>query len=118
MASPLTLKLQHIFGLKGDVADNIHYIDEHHVLYPSGYNIVSYDVSSERKTQRFVPLSGPASQDLINGTGDVSAMAISPNTMKSKGGKVLAVAERGDTSRAQGKFILSPYDDDVMVVCD
>ena len=32
------ITLRHIFGLKGDVKDNIHYIDESTVMYPAGYN--------------------------------------------------------------------------------
>jgi hypothetical protein len=31
-----------MFGLKGDVSSNIHYIDDNHVLYPCGHNVVIF----------------------------------------------------------------------------
>lgn len=43
------LSLKHIFGLKGDVKDNIHYVDETNVLYPAGYNVRN---KNRNKTQR------------------------------------------------------------------
>jgi hypothetical protein len=78
-----TATLRHLFGLKGDVKDNIQYLDESRVLYcaglsppppPSsveytraaswclsflfgvaGYNVIEYNL--EKKTQKFLPLS-------------------------------------------------------------
>ena len=44
----------HAFGAKGDVHHNMHYIDEHNVVYVAGANLVVYNVDS--KTQRFLPL--------------------------------------------------------------
>jgi hypothetical protein len=39
------LSLRHVFGLKGDVKDNVHYVDETSVLYVAGtypYPILLY----------------------------------------------------------------------------
>jgi WD40 repeat protein len=97
------ISLKHIFGLKGDVKDNIHYIDESNVLYPAGYNIVSYNV--EKKTQRFLTLLGSSSSDVL-ATGDISAMCVSTSSSTNKNSshltkaKVLAVAERGENGKA------------------
>jgi hypothetical protein len=43
------LMLRHVFGLKGDVRNNVHYYDESHVLYPAGQNIVVFNL--ETRTQ-------------------------------------------------------------------
>ena len=77
-----SVSLKHIFGLKGDVKDNIHYIDETNVLYPAGYNIVLYN--TEKKTQKFVPLQ-PGGTENHATTGEITALAVSG--AKSSGGK-------------------------------
>lgn len=46
---------KHVFGLKGDVANNIALVDESTVLYPAGANTVIYN--AESKSQRFLPAS-------------------------------------------------------------
>ncbi len=43
---------RHIFGLKGDVTDNIHFIDENVVVYPAGHNTIVYN--TEDKRQKFI----------------------------------------------------------------
>ena len=48
-----------VFGLKGDVKDNIHYIDETTVVYPAGQNVIIYNM--ETKAQKFLP-SSPENQ--------------------------------------------------------
>lgn len=54
---------RHVYGLSGDVADNIHYVDETTVVYPAGHNVVLYN--TEQKVQRHIagtwPLSDPRS---------------------------------------------------------
>lgn len=45
------LTLKHIFGLKGDVKNNIHYFDESHVIYPAGQNIIVYNVESKAQVK-------------------------------------------------------------------
>jgi len=79
---------RHIFGLRGDVKDNIHFVEENTIIYPVGHTVVSYNV--ETKVQRFTPGS-PESEG-------ITALAVSPNK------KFLAVAERAD------KGTISVYD--------
>ena len=67
------------FGLRSDVASNIHFLDEHNVIYPVGSNIVVYNI--DQKTQRFIPSSSTSQGP--------SCLAISPNR------RYLAVGERG-----------------------
>ena len=69
---------RHTFGLKADVKDNVHYLDEQTVLYPAGHNVVIFNI--EQKTQRFI--SGTEK------TEGITAIAVSPNK------KFVAVAER------------------------
>ena len=69
---------RHTFGLKADVKDNVHYLDEQTVLYPAGHNVVIFN--TEQKTQRFI--SGTEK------TEGITAIAVSPNK------KYVAVAER------------------------
>jgi hypothetical protein len=44
-----------VFGLKGDVKNNITYLDELNIIYPAGNNAVIYN--TENKSQRFLPLA-------------------------------------------------------------
>ena len=73
-----TVSPRHTFGLKADVKDNVHYLDEQTVLYPAGHNVVIFN--TEQKTQRFI--SGTEK------TEGITAIAVSPNK------KYVAVAER------------------------
>ena len=57
------------FGLKGDVTRNIWYLDEQNILYPSGGNLIIFNV--DQKTQRFIPCS--------LGSEGMTSLAISPN---------------------------------------
>ena len=68
----------HSFGIKADVKDNICYLDEQTVIYPSGHNIVIFN--TEQKTQKFIPGT--------ENTEGITAMAVSPNH------KYVAVAEK------------------------
>ena len=91
LASPVCncmIDCRHIFGLRGDVKDNIHFFEESTIVYPVGHTVVSYNV--ETKVQRFTPGS-PESEG-------ITALAVSPNK------KFLAVAERAD------KGTISVYD--------
>ena len=71
---------RHVFGAKGDVRANVHYLDETTVLYAAGNQIVLHHVESN--TQRFVPGAPDAE--------GITALALSPNR------KFLAIAERGE----------------------
>lgn len=77
MAAP-SLFLRHVFGLKGSIRDNIHFIEDVTVVYPAGRNVVVYNI--EQKTQRFISGSPDS-----NG---ISAIAVSANR------KLIAVAEK------------------------
>lgn len=65
-------------GVKTEVNNNLHFLDDQTVCYPVGHNIALYSI--EEKTQRYI--SG------IEGSEAITAMAVT----KSK--KFLAVAER------------------------
>jgi WD40 repeat protein len=122
--APSILQLRYIAGLKGDVKNNIEYVDETNVVYPAGYNIVVYN--TEKKTQKFLPLAAPNASDAVS-SGDISAMAMcNLNAATKHGGtggggpglagvggaaggiagegrlksKILAVAERGEAGKA------------------
>jgi hypothetical protein len=42
-----------IFGVKGDVKNNLFYIDDQRVLYPAGHNVILYNM--DEKTQIYIP---------------------------------------------------------------
>ena len=72
-----------MFGIKGDVRDNIHYVDESTVLYPAGHQIILHHI--ETKTQRFIQGSAE-----VEG---ITCVALSANR------KYLAVAERAEKAQ-------------------
>lgn len=82
MAAP-SLFLRHVFGLKGSVKDNIHFLEDVTVVYPAGRNVIVYN--TEQKMQRFI--GGTPESD------GISAIAISANR------KLIAVAEKPMSSR-------------------
>lgn len=99
--SATTLKLKRLYGLKGDVKGNIQYVDEMNVIYPCGFNIISYEI--EKKEQTFIPLSVQGRPS----SGDISALAISPARGPGSRAKLMAVAERGT---ANSKPSVSVFD--------
>jgi len=70
----------HIFGVRNSVVGNINYLDEQTVLFPSGNQVVRFNI--DQKQQRFIPGSEKC-------TG-MTALALSPNR------RYLAIAEKGD----------------------
>ena len=72
--------LRHVFGLKGDVANNIAFQDEQTIIYPSGSNCMLYNI--ETKIQKFI--------SSIDKSGGMTAMALTPNK------RYIAVAEKGE----------------------
>lgn len=75
---------KHVFGLKADAKNNIHYLEENVVLYPAGHNIIIYN--TDTKVQRFIhgsDMNGP------QGATEITALAVSPNK------RYVAVAEKG-----------------------
>jgi WD40 repeat protein len=116
-----------VFGLKGDVKNNIHYLDDVHVLYPAGYSIVMYN--TEKKTQKFISLGSPdfvsscdisalaflapsapqyshsslsvaAAAAAASGGASASALSTHSSLSQHKGARLLAVAERGEPQKA------------------
>lgn len=71
---------RYLFGLRKDVKDNVHYVDDVTLVYPAGHNIVVYWTDS--KTQKFVP--GNLESE------DITAITLSPNK------RFLAMAERAE----------------------
>ena len=71
---------RHVFGVKADVKDNVHYIDDQTVAYPVGKTFVIYNQATN--TQKFI-----MGQERAEG---LSAMALTPNK------KYIAVATCGE----------------------
>ena len=71
---------RHCFGLKADVADNICYLDEQTIIYPSGSNCILFNI--DQKSQRFIPGTDKSA--------GMTALAVSPNR------RYVAIAEKGE----------------------
>lgn len=69
-----------MFGLKGDVKNNIHYLDDNRILYPCGHNIVIFN--TDDKSQLYIPG--------IEGSEGITALALSPSR------RFLAVCEKAE----------------------
>lgn len=74
----LQVQPRFMFGLRGDVHNNIHFIDDGTILYPCGHNIVIYRITD--RSQQYIPG--------IQGSEGITAIALSHNK------KVLAVCEK------------------------
>ena len=72
--------LRHVFGLKGDVANNVAFQDEQTIIYPSGSNCILYNM--ETKMQKFI--------SSIDKSAGMTAMALTPNK------RYIGVAEKGE----------------------
>lgn len=70
------------FGVKGDVKNNVVYLEDNVVAYPCGHNVIVYYISE--KMQRFIPG--------IEGSQGISALALSSNR------KFLAVCEKASNA--------------------
>ena len=57
------------YGLKGDVANNVWYLDEQSIIYPAGANVVIFNI--DQRVQKFIPCTA--------GSEGMTALAISPN---------------------------------------
>ncbi len=76
---------RHIFGLKADVKNPIHYGEDDLVIYPAGHCVIVYDPST--KQQRF--LFGSDVNDPKHENAEIGALCVSPNK------RFCAVAEKG-----------------------
>lgn len=94
---------KYAFGLKGDVANNVWYLDEQSIIYPSGANLIIFNV--DQKVQKFI--SGSA------GSEGMTALAVSPNK------RYAAVAEKKaekptitiyDLTTLRRRKVLTPQD--------
>ena len=47
-----TVSPRFVFGVNGDLKNNLHFIDEHKLLYVAGHNFVVY--STDEKNQYFL----------------------------------------------------------------
>ncbi|CAM9408970.1 unnamed protein product [Ectocarpus fasciculatus] len=72
----------HLFGLKTDVKSNVHFVDEHLVVYPCGHSVVFLHVESR-------------AQQLISGTASAGITALALTTNR----RLLAVAEAAMTEK-------------------
>jgi WD40 repeat protein len=86
MSGLTKLEHRHIFGLKGDVKNNIWYVDENVVVYPCGHNSVIYN--TETREQHFI--HGADSHTFVS--EGITALSVTPNPNK----RFLAVAERSE----------------------
>lgn len=73
-----SLQLIYSFGLKGEVKQNVNYLDEQTIVYPAGTNLIL--LNTDQKTQKFLPFS--------QGGDGGTAMCVSPNR------RYVAIAER------------------------
>jgi len=72
------LSHRHVFGMKADVRNNVHYADETLIIYPAGTNTILY--KADEKTQRFFQGS--------EGAESITCLAVNPSK------RYLAVAEK------------------------
>lgn len=86
----VSLVHRHVFGLKSDVKSNVHFVDDHQIVYPAGHNTVLY-LTDQKLQQRVFPGT--------EGSEGITALALSPNK------KFLAVCER-----CRDKAICSVFD--------
>ena len=45
-SSSISLSPKFLFGIRGDIRNNIHFIDDTRILYPVGHNIVIQTIDS------------------------------------------------------------------------
>lgn len=48
----ITVSPRFVFGVNGELHNNLHLVDEHKILYTAGHNIVVY--STDEKIQHFL----------------------------------------------------------------
>ncbi|XP_047674582.1 cilia- and flagella-associated protein 57-like isoform X2 [Tachysurus fulvidraco] len=86
MAKKFQLDPHHIFGLCREVNDNLHFLEDHIIIFPSGKYCVRYNLF--HKCSTFIPVAKESE--------GIQALAMSPNR------HYLAVSERGK----QGRIII------------
>jgi len=76
----ISLTSKFLFGIRGDIWSNVHFIDDNWILYPVGHNICILSIDSN--TQQLIPG--------IEGSEGITAIAVS------KEKKFFAVAEKSE----------------------
>lgn len=94
-AAPGSINVQprFFFGMKGDVTNNVIFLEDNIVAYPSGHNVVVYYIAEQ--IQRFIPG--------VEGSQGITALALSQSR------KFLAVCEKAQNALCTvyniGKFL-------------
>jgi len=94
MAAP-PLAHRHLFGLKADVKNNVHYLEEGVILYPVGHTVVIHNLDTN--VQKFI--TGSSSSTQGGKPSVITALAVSPNK------RYVAIGEKGAE-----KAVCSIYD--------
>ena len=80
-AQNIAVKPRFLFGLKGDVRNNVYFLEDNaRILYPCGHNVVIYH--TDDRTQQYIPG--------IEGSEGITAMALSASK------RYLAIAEKAE----------------------
>ena len=77
---------RYIWGLKGDVRQNVAFHDEHTIVYVAGHTVVLYNTNEKR--QRFIP--GTSGGDASGQSEGITALALCPSK------RFIAVAEKAE----------------------
>ena len=77
---------RYIWGLKGDVRQNVAFHDEHTIVYVAGHTVVLYNTTEKR--QRFIP--GTSGGDASGQSEGITALALCPSK------RFIAVAEKAE----------------------
>ncbi len=77
-AGNITVTPRFMYGVKANVINCVHFLDNQRFIYPCGHNVIIYN--QEDKTQKFIPG--------IEGSYGISALALSPSR------RFLAVCEK------------------------
>jgi WD40 repeat protein len=78
---PISVIPKFAFGIKGDMRNNIFFLDDQRIIYPCGHNVVILTIGDD-KYQDYIPC--------IEGSEGITAMALSNNK------SYLAVCERSE----------------------
>ena len=79
-AGSITVMPKFMYGVKSSVRNNVHFLGDHHVIYPCGHNMVIYCLDD--KSQIFIPG--------IEGSEGITTLALSPSK------RFLAVCEKSE----------------------
>lgn len=78
---PVTVEPRFCFGIKGELRNNIYFLDDQRIIYPCGHNIVILSIGDD-KVQEYIPG--------IEGSEGITALSLSHQK------NYLAVCERSE----------------------